>query len=113
MDNGGMRSYPRSARDDPRRPALLEQSWMAAVTPTFFELLRKGKGQSNVKSGIPALGRTLWYKRRNVIKLVVDENIRALPFQECAITIGYFTRYKFEKCKLSDEFDRLTSMCVD
>lgn len=43
MDYGGVRSYPRSARYDPCRPTLLEQSWMAAVAPTFFEFLRKEK----------------------------------------------------------------------
>lgn len=65
-----------------------------------------------MKSGIPALGRTLWYKRRIVIKLVVDEDIRPFRFRN-ARSLSVISRAMNSRDKLSDEFDRLTSMCVD
>lgn len=48
--------------------------------------------------------------QKNVIKLVVDEVIGPFRFRNARSVIS---RAMNSRGKLSDEFDRLTSMCVD
>lgn len=92
MDNGGVRSYARSTRHDPRRSTFPEHPRIPSVAPAFVELLKReieGKGRESMRgrdneresgkiSGRAALllAVILCRTKQGVnVKLVVGENV--------------------------------------